>query len=76
MVYEFETAKLLDFSVEQLEASDNPAAMILLSHHFTKGSRASSRAASSACKKASESASSKTNSLAPIRVPNVCCARS
>jgi len=39
MVYEFETAKLIDFTVEQLEASDNPAAMILLSHHFTKGSK-------------------------------------
>lgn len=33
--YEFECAKLLDFSIEELEASDNPAALILLAHHFT-----------------------------------------
>jgi len=36
MSYEYETAKLLDFKVEELEASDNPAATILLAHRFTK----------------------------------------
>ncbi len=34
MSYEYETAKLLDFT-----ASDNPAAMILLSHRYTKDSK-------------------------------------
>ena len=33
--YEFECAKLLDYKVEDLEASDNPAALILLAHHYT-----------------------------------------
>ena len=33
--YEFECAKLLDFQIEDLEASDNPAALILLAHHYT-----------------------------------------
>jgi len=39
MSYEYETAKLLDFKVEDLEASDNPAATILLAHRFTKDSK-------------------------------------
>ena len=39
MVYEYEVAKLLDHSVAELEARDNPAATVLLSHLFTQSSK-------------------------------------
>ena len=35
LTYEYECAKLLDYDVKELEASDNPAALILLAHHYT-----------------------------------------
>ena len=35
LTYKYECAKLLDHEVEDLEASDNPAALILLAHHHT-----------------------------------------
>jgi hypothetical protein len=37
--YEYEVAKLLDHETEELEASDNPAALLVLAHHYTLGSR-------------------------------------
>jgi hypothetical protein len=39
LVYEYEVAKLLDHRVENLEASDNPAALLVLAHHYTMSSK-------------------------------------
>ena len=39
LVYEYEVAKLLDHPIEDLEASDNPAALLLLAHHYTLRSK-------------------------------------
>jgi hypothetical protein len=39
LVYQYEIAKLLDFSLETLEASDNPAAVVVLAHRYTQDSK-------------------------------------
>ena len=39
MAYEFEVAKLTEHSIGELEASDNPAALLVLAHRFTAATR-------------------------------------
>lgn len=39
LVYEYEVAKLLDHRIVDLEASENPAALLILAHHYTASSK-------------------------------------
>ena len=39
LVYEYETAKLIDYPLAELETSDSPAALMILAHRFTQATK-------------------------------------